>query len=171
MKPPEIVIDTNVFIASLRSQYGASYKLFMLLGSGKYEANLSVPLALEYEEVAKRLIGEIPLTVRDIDDILDYICSAAGKRKIFYPCRLSDTASAGNGRYVHSALSASLYPVHFSLHPIREHKNISRSAPNSFYSCTDSADYALLPTALYGSFFMPSFTDKINLIDAGNTIS
>jgi len=84
MKPPEIVIDTNVFISSLRSQYGASYKLFMLLGSGKYEVNLSVPLALEYEEVAKRLIGEIPLTVRDIDDILDYICSVAEKRKIFY---------------------------------------------------------------------------------------
>jgi len=84
MKLPQIVIDTNVLVASLRSQYGASYRLLMLLGSGKYEVNLSVPLALEYEEVAKRLIGEIPLTVQDIDDILDYIFSVAIQRKIFY---------------------------------------------------------------------------------------
>ena len=72
MKSPQIVIDTNVFVSSLRSQYGASYKLFMFLGTGKYEANISVPLALEYEETAKRLIGEIALTVSEIDDILDY---------------------------------------------------------------------------------------------------
>jgi len=84
MKSPQIVIDTNVFVSSLRSQYGASYKLFMFLGTGKYEANISVPLALEYEETAKRLIGEIALTVSEIDDILDYIYSVAKCRKIFY---------------------------------------------------------------------------------------
>jgi putative PIN family toxin of toxin-antitoxin system len=82
--PPQIVIDTNVFVASLRSQYGASYKLFMLLGTGKYQINLSVPLITEYEEVAKRLIGEISLTSQDIDNIIDYICSVSEKRKIFY---------------------------------------------------------------------------------------
>ncbi len=81
MKAPLIVVDTNVLVASLRSQYGASYKLLMLLGSGKFDVNLSVPLVLEYEEVTKRLIGEIPLT---IDEILDYICSVANQRKIFY---------------------------------------------------------------------------------------
>jgi len=84
MNPPQIVIDTNVFVASLRSQYGASYKLFMLLGSGKFEANLSVPLAIEYEEAAKALIGKTALKTRDIDDILDYVCSVANRRKIFY---------------------------------------------------------------------------------------
>lgn len=84
MKLRQIIIDTNVFIASLRSQYGASYKLFMLLGSGKYEVNFSVPLLLEYEEVGKRLIGEIALTVHDINNILDYICSISNNRKVFY---------------------------------------------------------------------------------------
>ncbi|MBF0396296.1 MAG: putative toxin-antitoxin system toxin component, PIN family [Desulfobacterales bacterium] len=82
--PHQIVIDTNVFIASLRSKYGASYKLLMLLESGKYECNFSVPLILEYEDVAKRLINEIPLTATDIDNIIDYLCSVGNYRKIFY---------------------------------------------------------------------------------------
>lgn len=82
--PLQIVIDTNVFVAALRSQYGASYKLFMLLDSGKFEFNLSVPLAIEYEEASKRLVGKIPLKARDIDDILDYVFSVANRRKVHY---------------------------------------------------------------------------------------
>jgi len=88
----QIVIDTNVWVAALRSKRGASYKLLSLIDSGKFEANLSVPLVLEYEDTAKRLVGEIPLTERDIDDILDYLCSVAHHRKIYYLWRpyLSD---------------------------------------------------------------------------------
>ena len=52
------VIDTNVFVSALRSQLGASYKLLRLLDSGKFEINLSVPLIIEYEDAAKRLIGK-----------------------------------------------------------------------------------------------------------------
>jgi len=88
----QIVIDTNVWVAALRSKRGASYKLLSLVDSGKFEVNLSVPLVLEYEDTAKRLVGEIPLTERDIDDILDYICAVAHHRKIYYLWRpfLSD---------------------------------------------------------------------------------
>jgi len=56
----------------------------MLLGSGKYEANFSVPLLLEYEEVSKRIVDEIPLTSHDINNILDYICSISNTWKVFY---------------------------------------------------------------------------------------
>ena len=52
---PRIVLDTNVLIAALRSNRGASFKLFSLAGTGKYELTISVPLILEYEDVAKRL--------------------------------------------------------------------------------------------------------------------
>ena len=93
MTSPQIVIDTNVLVAALRSQSGASYKLFMLLGSAKFEINISVPLAIEYEEAAKRLIGKKgALKTSDIDDILDYVFSVANRRKVYYLWRplLSD---------------------------------------------------------------------------------
>lgn len=80
----QIVIDTNVIISALRSRRGASYKLLMLIGQADFEINLSVPLALEYEDVAKRLLDEITLTQSDIDDILDYLCSLANQWDIFY---------------------------------------------------------------------------------------
>lgn len=84
MKQYQIVTDTNVLVAALRSSRGASHKLLMLINSGKFEINVSVPLVLEYEDAAKRFIGEIPLTERDIDDILDYICAVANRKQIFY---------------------------------------------------------------------------------------
>lgn len=93
MSVPQIVIDTNVFVAALRSQYGASYKLLMLLDSGKFEINLSVPLVIEYEDAGKRLVGKrVGLKTSDIDDILDYVCSVANRRKVHYLWRpfLSD---------------------------------------------------------------------------------
>lgn len=80
----QIVIDTNVLVAALRSTRGASHRLLTLIDSGKFEVNVSVPLVLEYEEVAKRLIEDIPLTELEIDDIIDYICAAANRRQVFY---------------------------------------------------------------------------------------
>jgi len=84
MSVPQIVIDTNVLVAALRSRRGAAFKLLMLIDSGKFEVNISVPLVLEYEDAAKRLVGKIALTARDIDAIIDYICAVAHRRTIFY---------------------------------------------------------------------------------------
>ena len=84
MKKPGIVIDTNVIVSALRSSRGASYKLLTAIDSNKFDINISVPLILEYEDATKRLIGKIMLRKKDIDDILDYICSVAEHWKIFY---------------------------------------------------------------------------------------
>ncbi len=86
MKKLQIVIDTNVFIAALRSRQGAAHKLLMLVGSEKFETDVSVPLILEYEDAAKRLIGapSVALTARDIDNVLDHLCAVANHRMIFY---------------------------------------------------------------------------------------
>jgi len=84
MEHYQIVIDTNVLIAALRSRKGASHRLLLLVNSGKFEISVSVPLVLEYEDVAKRLVKDIPLTEQDIDDILDYLCAVANRRKVFY---------------------------------------------------------------------------------------
>jgi len=84
MAIPRIVVDTNVLVAALRSRHGASHRLLNLLDSGKFTPIISVPLVLEYEDAAKRLVAEIGLTARAVDDIVDYICRVADKRAIFY---------------------------------------------------------------------------------------
>ena len=56
-----------------------------MLESGKFEINLSVPLVIEYEDAGKRLVGKkAGLKSGDIDDILDYVCSVANRRKVYY---------------------------------------------------------------------------------------
>lgn len=84
MRSPKIVIDTNVIVSALRSRRGASHELLMNIGKNKFDVNISVPLVLEYESVAKRLIGKTKLKKKDIDDIVDYICTVAQQWKIFY---------------------------------------------------------------------------------------
>ena len=85
MSPPNIVIDTNVLVAALRSQYGASHKLLVLLESGKFEIFLSVPLAVEYEDATKRIgCKTSDLKTKEIDDILDYVCSVGNWRQVYY---------------------------------------------------------------------------------------
>jgi putative PIN family toxin of toxin-antitoxin system len=81
---PNIVIDTNVLIATLRSRRGASFRLLKLISTDKFEFSLSVALVLEYEAAAKRLMGEIPLDEDDIDAILDYMCKVGRHQKVSY---------------------------------------------------------------------------------------
>ncbi len=84
MNKHQIVADTNVFVIALRSQFGASYKLLSLINKGKFQLNLSVPLTLEYESVAKRMVGKIELSVQEIDDVLDFVISKSNRWQIYY---------------------------------------------------------------------------------------
>jgi len=54
MKLLQIVIDTNVLVAGLRSNRGAAFRLLELVGTKHFEINLSVPLMFEYEAVLNR---------------------------------------------------------------------------------------------------------------------
>jgi putative PIN family toxin of toxin-antitoxin system len=80
----QIILDTNVLVAALKSRKGASFKLLSLIDSGKFEVNLSVPLFLEYEDVLKRKDMLPHLAMEDIDNVLDYICKQGNRKKIFY---------------------------------------------------------------------------------------
>jgi putative PIN family toxin of toxin-antitoxin system len=83
--PIQIIIDTNVFVSALRSKSGASFKLLALVGeSEQFETNLSVPIVLEYEDVANRQSHINGLSAQDISDILDYLCSVANRRQIYF---------------------------------------------------------------------------------------
>ena len=84
MKPFEVVLDTNVIVAALRSSGGVSYRLLTEVGRNRrFNIHLSVPLLLEYEDVLKR-VAQVPLTEQAVDDVLDYLCSVAELHEIFF---------------------------------------------------------------------------------------
>lgn len=92
MKPPDIVLDTNVIVAALRSKRGASNKLLSLVGTQKFEIHDSVALILEYEDVLQRYRTELGLSQDDVSDFIDALCSMAHHHKIYFLWRptLSD---------------------------------------------------------------------------------
>src|SRR5690606_21809899 len=63
---------------------GASYEVLSRVGGAEFELSVSVPLVLEYEAAAKAQARELGLTHADIDDVVDYLCSVAHPRQIFY---------------------------------------------------------------------------------------
>jgi len=79
-----ITIDTNVLIGALKSKKGASYKLLMLLTEDEFKTNISVPLFIEYESVAKRAGLVANLTKNDIEEILNYFLSKSNIHEIYY---------------------------------------------------------------------------------------
>lgn len=81
----QVVIDTNVLLAALRSNRGASFRLLSLIGvDERWQLNLSVPLLLEYEDVLKRADAGLALLPTEIDDLLDFLCARGNRREIFY---------------------------------------------------------------------------------------
>jgi putative PIN family toxin of toxin-antitoxin system len=78
----DIVLDTNVLVAALKSSRGASFRLLSLVEHDRFTLHLSTPLVSEYEAVLKR--GITALSAEEIDDIIDFLCSRAILNKIFY---------------------------------------------------------------------------------------
>ena len=76
------MLDTNVLVAAFRSKRGASYELVRSIGRADWRLNVSVALALEYEDVLKRNGMLQGITEPEIDDFLDYVSAAyRGKLK------------------------------------------------------------------------------------------
>jgi putative PIN family toxin of toxin-antitoxin system len=80
----QVVLDTNILVAAMRSKHGASHRLLSLLGDRRWRPNLTVAMALEYEAVLKRNCREFGLTEFDVDDLLDAICSQAGLHRLYF---------------------------------------------------------------------------------------
>src|SRR5437016_13295658 len=80
-EPLTVVLDTNVLEAAFRSRRGASFAVISLVGTGRFEIAISVPLFLEYEEVLLREAGKAERTEASVRDLLDYL-SDVGKRQL-----------------------------------------------------------------------------------------
>lgn len=78
----DIVIDTNVLVAAMKSRNGNSFKLLSMIDSGDWRINISTPLIFEYESILKREI-EIQ-RARDCEDLVDYLCLIGLAHQIFY---------------------------------------------------------------------------------------
>ena len=84
MDIPQIVIDTNVLVAGLRSRRGYAFQLLTLVGTERFDINLSVPLVLEYEEVLLRQEPHFLVGRDAVEAIIDYHCTVAHLHRIFY---------------------------------------------------------------------------------------
>ncbi len=84
MRVPDIVLDTNVIIAALRSKRGASYKLLSLVGTHQFEIHDSVALILEYEDVIQRHREGLGLSNKEVSIFIDTLCSMAHHHKIYF---------------------------------------------------------------------------------------
>ena len=78
-------MDTNVLVAAMRSDLGASFKLVSHVGkTKKFKICISVPLTFEYEDVLSRADVLPQATSLEIHKFISYICSVAIPCEIFY---------------------------------------------------------------------------------------
>ena len=75
----QIIIDTNVVVAALRSKHGASNALLQQLNDPRLTLHVSNALLLEYDEVLHREHVALGLSERQMSDLLDGFCHLAVK--------------------------------------------------------------------------------------------
>jgi putative PIN family toxin of toxin-antitoxin system len=106
-----VILDTNVLVAALRSDMGASYAIVSQLPSERFQMALTVPLYLQYQDVLTRpehMTGAS--TPDDILNFLRYLCSIAHRQRVFFLWRpwltdptddmVLEAAVASQSRYI-----------------------------------------------------------------------
>ena len=84
MSVPQIVIDTNVIVAGLRSRNGSAFRLLSLVGHDRFQIHLSVPLVLEYEDVLTREVPSLTISDTDVQDFINFHCAVATHHQISF---------------------------------------------------------------------------------------
>ena len=74
-----LVLDTNVLVAALRSDRGASRKLLLAALDREIQVIASVPLIIEYEAVLSRPhnLAAIGLSIEEMNVVLDAVAAVA----------------------------------------------------------------------------------------------
>ena len=84
MTTPQVVLDTNVLVAGLRSRRGSAFRLLSLVGMGQFDIHLSVPLVFEYEDVLLRELPRLQVTKEAVEALIDFHCAVATHHPIFF---------------------------------------------------------------------------------------
>jgi predicted nucleic acid-binding protein len=87
MKRYRVILDTNVIVAALRSQEGASYRLLMTIGHPRWQSVVTPALMLEYEAVLRRPGNAPGLSAKDVSDILDLIYRESHRQFVYFSWR------------------------------------------------------------------------------------
>ncbi len=107
-----LVLDTDVVVAALRSDRGASRQLLLAALDGRIELLVPVPLVLEYEAVLTRpqLLKDVEITTGEVGAILDAILATAIPVEMWFLWRpqlkdpsdemVLETAVNGNADYL-----------------------------------------------------------------------
>lgn len=78
------IIDTNVLYAGLYSSRDASYKVLRAIERGRISIAVSTTLFFEYEDILRRNQSLLGLSDREIEAILDDLCSRSEHQKISF---------------------------------------------------------------------------------------
>jgi len=84
----QIILDTNILVAALRSKRGAANLLLNKLNDTRWQVNVSTALLLEYEDVLKRPEMEGVISEADVDILIDGLCTISKCQNVFYLWRL-----------------------------------------------------------------------------------
>ena len=84
MPVPQGVFDTNILVTGLRSRRGSAFRLLSLVGMGRFDIHLSVPLVLEYEDVLLRELPHLQISKTAVENLIDFHCSVATCHPIFF---------------------------------------------------------------------------------------
>ena len=106
-----VILDTNILVAALRSDMGASYAIVSQLPSERFQMALTVPLYLQYQEVLTRPEHRTgATTLDDIRRFVRYLASIAHHQRVFFLWRprlkdpnddmVLEAAVASQSRYI-----------------------------------------------------------------------
>jgi putative PIN family toxin of toxin-antitoxin system len=84
MPLPQVVIDTNVLVAGLRSRRGSAFQLLSRIGTAKFDIHLSVPLVLEYTDVLLRELPNLYINRDEVEELIDFYCAVGVLHEIFF---------------------------------------------------------------------------------------
>jgi len=84
-----ITVDTNAIFSGLFSNRGASHQIMKLIFDEKLKFALSSHIYFEYYDVLTRKenLEKLNLSIREIEDILDFLALIAKKQSIYFLLR------------------------------------------------------------------------------------
>lgn len=87
MKRYRVILDTNVILAAMRSQTGASHRLLLTIGHPRWQSVITPALMYEYEDVARRPGATPGLSPQDVMDILNMIYRESHRQFVWFSWR------------------------------------------------------------------------------------